>query len=928
MSGVLGGGSNITTEEPRLGSMRVQQSSQGVPIAMVWGRNRVSPNLLWFDDFQAIEQRTSQQTGGKGGGTTVTNVNYTYRASYIAGLCAGLQNGGVVGVQTVWRDKQKITGITRTLPGSEISLATVVPVGKVVNVGDARWGNDVQVYYRFPSGSEDGSYSATPIYDYSATAGVYTFGATVSVGWDILITYHQSDLTETLSALQAAGFSAFFGGAVGQAVWGYLASAHPAQALGYSAVAYVAAASFLLGGAAGLPQLAFEVDGPAQVGGGNVDANPADIATDLLTDPLYGGGFPASQLDPLTTYRSWCAAAGLWLSPVWSERKGVFEYINQLAKLTHSRPLWSVDTLKLIPMATEALVTGTGSFTPLPEHSAAVYVFTDDDFADPIEEQRSAPADRFNRVSINYRGRAIDYADAVESAEDKASIDAFGLIESPEVINAYEVASAAVAAVVCELLLREYMVQGSEYRFTVPVNYDLLEPLDLVQIEDARIDLAPRVVRVIEISESGDDGTLDITAEDVRTTGAVTQARQAGGGFVYPVGPPNAVFVRAVMMPTAATGNVQQLWLGVSADENWGGSTVWVSSTGIDYRRLAEINTRARLGALGANIASASVSLNPAQILTVDLDGQTELAGVTQVDADAYRSLLWVDGELMSFRDATLVAAAEYELTYLQRQLYGTASPGHVTGDPWMRMDDAVLKMTVAPADLGSTLYIKVTSRNALGTYTQGLDEVTALPVLLAPQLSVPGEVAALALTSAFIGTYFEVNWLAASRAVDYEVEVRDMGGTLMRSSITSAVVFRYLYSDALADGDAKRNYTVKVRARNAAGNGVWASLAISNPAPAATTGVAAAGSGTSRTMSWTASAATDFAGYLARYSTTTGFDPAAGAGTAFYDGTAATAPLTGLTVGVTYYVRVAAYDVWDKDIADLTWSAQYSFTA
>lgn len=922
MSGLFGG-ANITNSETRLGALQVQQSSQGVPIALLWGRNRISNNLLWFDDFQAIENRTSENVG-KGGGTTVTNVTYTYRASLLMGLAAGV----CTGVPAVWRNKDKITATSRVLPGDQLSHIAILPGDKTVTVPRAaEWDSTSGVFSVVDSGE---GYFESATSDYTNPSdGVYVFGASLAVGARVRIAYATAPVVENLSALQVAGFSWFGNGALGQAVWPYLTTAHPTEAIGYSGVCYVAASGFLLGGAAGLPQLAFEVDGPRQVGGGNVDASAADIVTDLLTAPVYSAGFPSASLADMTTFRAWCAAAGLWFSPVWTERKGVFEYLQQIARLTHSRALWSVDTLRMVPMATDPLTSGTGSYTPAPEHGAPVYAITDDDIKDPIEETRSAPADRFNRVSLRYKNREQDYAEAIESAEDRAGIDAFGLIEAPEVMSAPEIALPSVAATVSELLLREYMTSGGQYRFTLPVSYDLLEPLDIIQIEDERINLSARSVRVLEIGEVGDDGSLSITAEDVRTTGAVIQTRQAGGGFAYSGGPPDAATLRAIMMPTALTSGAQELWIGMTAGPNWGGATLWVSQTGLDYQRVADVPVRARLGTLAASLASASVEVNPTQTTSLSLTGSTTLAGVSQADVDSALSLTWVNGELLAFRDATLSAPATYDLEYLRRGLYGTPMGAQSIGAPWMRLDSSVVKLPVAEGDIGKTLYVKVVSRNALGTYVQGLDEVAAVPVLLVAQPSAPDAPGALALTTPFVGTYFDVNWAAAARASDYEIEVEDtVGAVVMRTIYTSAQSLRYLFEDAVSDGDAKRAYTVRVRGRNTGGNGPWATLLITNAAPATTTGVGTSGSGTSRTVTWDASAATDLGGYLARFSTTTGFDPTAGEGTAFYTGPDATADLTGLTPGTDYYVRVAAFDVWDQDIADLNWSAQHSFTA
>lgn len=923
MSGFMGGG-DITNTEARVGGLQLQQSSHGVPIALVWGRARVSPNLLWMDDFEAVENRTSQQAG-KGGGTTVTTVTYTYRASLMLGLKAGYLGG----IRTVWRHKDKIETTTRTLPAEARSHTIAVPANRIVSVPYAYiWGADAGVALVLTGSSEaQGDYNYyVPTSAYTVAAGVYTFGASIAPGTVVRISYTLQPVIETLSALQNAGFSQLGSGALGQPVWSYLTTAHPQQAIGYSGIGYVVATKFTLGGAAGLPQLAFEVDAARQASVSNPDASPADIAYDLLTDPIYGAAMPAAAVGSLATYRAWCAAAGLWLSPVWAERKGVFEYITQLAKLTYAQPLWSVNQLKLVPLSTQALVSSGGSYTPAPEHAGPVYAITDDDIAEPIDESRRAPADRFNRLSVRYRNRSTDYADAVESAEDRASIDAFGLIEAPEVMEATEVTTTAVAAVVAELQLRDSLSAGSQYRFTLPVSYDLLEPLDIVQIEDARIDLAPRAVRIIEISEAGDDGSLQIVAEDVRTTGAVVQARQVGDGYAYTPGPPGAISVRAVMMPTAFTGNTQQLWLGVAAGDNWGGSSVWVSATGSDYRRVADINVRARLGTLTSGLPVASTPLNPGQSLSVALAGNGAFASVDQADFDANRTPVWVNGEVLTYRDAILTAPARYTLSYLRRGQYGTAPLAQSIGAPWMRLDDTLARIDVPATDVGSTLYIKVTSRNALGTYVQGLEEVAAIPVVLTAQPSPPGDVPALALTAPFVSTYFECSWQAAARASDYEVQVFNAANTLVRTIYTSAQSARYLYADAVDDGGAQRSYTVKVRARNVGGNGPWASLPVSNPAPAVITGVARSGSGATTSISWAASAATDLAGYIARYSTTTGFNPAAGQGTGFYDGNATSAPLAGLTVGTTVYVRVAAYDVWDKKAVDLNWSAQLSF--
>ena len=57
----------------------------------------------------------------------------------------------------------------------------------------------------------------------------------------------------------------------------------------------------------------------------------------------------------------------------------------------------------------------------------------------------------------------------------------------------------------------------------------------------------------------------------------------------------------------------------------------------------------------------------------------------TQADADNLVTLCYVDGELISYRTATLTAAYQYDLTYLRRGVYGTAINAHSAGSNFAR---------------------------------------------------------------------------------------------------------------------------------------------------------------------------------------------------------------------------------------------------
>ncbi|MDI9234308.1 phage tail protein [Limnohabitans lacus] len=104
-----GGGGTISTSEPRLGALRVQQSSYGLALPIVYGRTRISGNLIWYGDFVAIATTTTTNSGGKGGGGGVSqqSTTYTYEAAVMLALC----EGPVVGITSIWQAKNRFEAV-------------------------------------------------------------------------------------------------------------------------------------------------------------------------------------------------------------------------------------------------------------------------------------------------------------------------------------------------------------------------------------------------------------------------------------------------------------------------------------------------------------------------------------------------------------------------------------------------------------------------------------------------------------------------------------------------------------------------------------------------------------------------------------------------------------------------------------------------
>ena len=77
----------------RYSGITLQNSSQGLPIPIVYGKNKITGNIIWFGDFQSYG---NTQSGGKGGGSSITS--YTYAVAVALGLCEGPINS----IGTVW----------------------------------------------------------------------------------------------------------------------------------------------------------------------------------------------------------------------------------------------------------------------------------------------------------------------------------------------------------------------------------------------------------------------------------------------------------------------------------------------------------------------------------------------------------------------------------------------------------------------------------------------------------------------------------------------------------------------------------------------------------------------------------------------------------------------------------------------------------
>jgi hypothetical protein len=104
MGSLIGGAKGVSNTAPVISSIQLQTSSFGRAVPWIFGRMRVAPNLVQYEDFTSIPHTTTQKTG-KGGGGGSSNTDYTYSVAAVMALASGT----IASIGTVWRDKEVTT---------------------------------------------------------------------------------------------------------------------------------------------------------------------------------------------------------------------------------------------------------------------------------------------------------------------------------------------------------------------------------------------------------------------------------------------------------------------------------------------------------------------------------------------------------------------------------------------------------------------------------------------------------------------------------------------------------------------------------------------------------------------------------------------------------------------------------------------------
>lgn len=629
-----------------------------------------------------------------------------------------------------------------------------------------------------------------------------------------------------------------FKGTLTQNPWSFLSGGGFTQrlatsAISYRGLSYIAGAAYNLGSSASLGTLQLEVAGISYgTGFNNIDADPALVIEDFLTNAQYGAGFPLAELDTTkllgstgdSSVQTYCRAIGFAFSPQIVQWEAANSILTRWLQLLNCGAFFSQGLLKIVPYGDLNLtgVDGTqwvAPITPVANLDDKAFLSKGND--DPVRIERIDPLtlstvqaiECLNRAGVNVASALyiaqVNHNLAVLSAlsghggggsepqpqglpqynptpvyaRDSSMIAGVGLRQG-STVTAHEICDIDIASRIIQIILQRGLYIRTIYKFSLSWEYCLLDPMDVVTLTDSFLGLTQKTVRITSITE-GNDGTLDIVAEDL-VAGVSTPGYNLTSGTSYnpvnvalPTLPTNSFLI--FKAPSSLAGVSGQTWFGASGgangspDPNWGGAYVWGSIDGTNYQQIGTINGVMPLGVLTAAYPSAT-GWDTTDTLSVGLEqsGQA-LQSTSLVNAQAGAANVSLlggsSGELVAFQIATLTGAEAYDLTNIQRGLFSSTAAAWPIGKPFAQLSNA-LKATLPPSFTGTTVYFKFQSFNAFGAAVQ---DISTCAVWTFPSTSSVMQVSNPSMVIAASGASITVPLTIPAGSIVQSVEVQNI---------------------------------------------------------------------------------------------------------------------------------------------------------
>ncbi len=540
LSGIFGGSKKNT--KPEFTALQLQTSASILAIPIVWGMARIAPNLLFYDGFTPIQ--TSGKDTGKGGalGSTSSPTTTTYRADLALALC----EGPIHGIGLTWHDRLQYPVFGP--PGGE--GASYIPIWDsstgttsflfIFEGGDPTvqftWGYFAAAYPEFVLAFPWTAYLATSQFDLGSSATIGELNCEVQgrfynsappspdadpalVVQDFLTNVQYGagfdpaliDLTTLLSASGTGATLQDYCKALGLVFSPALVDQEQASSILTRWLQIVNTAPVWSGAV-----LKFIPYGDTTITAGTIETSSVTLAIPGNPDNIPGGfGFGSIQVYPEGNFVADLgvkyveggnlifAGATIPAGPGEYGLIGQTYYFNQ----------YDIGAAVTITFQW----TNLGSYTP---NLTPIFSLTDDDYVDgggnddPITIERVDPYTLPTVQRVEVLSRNNQYASVPVEARDQSQIELLGL-RVGTTISAHEICDEIVVGpIVAQLILQRGLYVRANYKFKTDWTFCMLDPMDIIALNDPVLELDNYPVRIVSIEED-DNGLLQFNCEEL-----------------------------------------------------------------------------------------------------------------------------------------------------------------------------------------------------------------------------------------------------------------------------------------------------------------------------------------------------------------------------------------------------------------------------
>ena len=499
--------------------------------------------------------------------------------------------------------------------------------------------------------------------------------------------------------------------------------------------------------------------------------------------PTYWQPYTAGFSDGLTQVRNYCASYGIFCSLYMDSQRSASDWLKDLCQVANCVAVFNGSQLSFCPLCEVSALGGSYTYVA-PTASGPICSIDDrwyvvDGAKAPVTCLQQNQQSVFNTLDVDYADQNSDSGNVGAGVAgynsnniticDQQHAFRYGtMIGSPLGLSDYIVNPATATNVGWPVMNRQRFEDTVHYRFAVPANFSLLDPMDLITLVEPGLFGGQTIpasspyamggsgkqdVRIVGMAEDA-DGVWTVEAErflygcHVPSAPSVATYRPVVSGD--PLSGGGSVSTPYFFEPTVSLGgSANGLWIAVSgSDSNYGGCQILISTdNGSSYTYYGSVTGNPNMGVLVSDypdnpgpdttdplFADLSESLGELQSWTAQQ--QTQRLPLALIDHGGSvpgpgGTVLAVPYEIVCYQTVSLTGPSAYTIApTIFRAQAGTTHADHPAGSVFVDLSStaSIFKGVIPPsaAVTGSVLYFKFPTFNTLFSALQDASDCAA----------------------------------------------------------------------------------------------------------------------------------------------------------------------------------------------------------